>query len=38
MNDFQRGVVDLRPLVLYASGTVLALFVTTRVVESRKWR
>ena len=38
MNDFQRGVVDLRPLVLYASGTVLALFITTRVVESRKWR
>lgn len=38
MEDFARGVVDLRPLVLYASGTVLALFLTTRVVESRKWR
>ena len=38
MNDFQRGIVDVRPLVLYISGTVVALFITTRVVESRKWR
>jgi ABC-2 type transport system permease protein len=38
MQDFARGVVDVRPLVFYASGTVLALFVTTRVLESRKWR
>jgi ABC-2 type transport system permease protein len=38
MEDFQRGIVDVRPLVLYLSGTALALFVTTRVVESRKWR
>jgi ABC-2 type transport system permease protein len=38
MGDFGRGLVDLRPLVLYASGTVAALFLTTRVVESRKWR
>lgn len=38
MEDFQRGVVDVRPLVLYVSGTALALFITTRVVESRKWR
>lgn len=38
MNDFRRGIVDTRPLVLYVSGTVLALFVTTRVVESRKWK
>ena len=38
MKDFSRGMVDVRPLVLYLSGTVLALFVTTRVVESRKWR
>jgi ABC-2 type transport system permease protein len=38
MQDFAKGVVDVRPLVLYASGTVLALFVTTRVLESRKWR
>lgn len=38
MGDLQRGIVDVRPLVLYVSGTVLALFITTRVVESRKWR
>ena len=38
MGDFGRGMVDLRPLVLYASGTVLILFLTTRVLESRKWR
>jgi ABC-2 type transport system permease protein len=38
MEDFARGLVDLRPLVLYASGTVFALFLTTRIVESRKWR
>ena len=38
MEDFARGIVDLRPVVLYLSGAVLALFIATRVVESRKWR
>ncbi len=38
MEDFARGVLDIRPVVLYLSGTVLLLFATTRVVESRKWR
>jgi ABC-2 type transport system permease protein len=38
MEDFQRGIVDIRPVVLYLSGTILTLFITTRVVESRKWR
>ncbi len=38
MQEFQRGIVDTRPLLLYLSGTVVALFVTTRIVESRKWR
>ncbi len=38
MDDFGRGILDLRPVVLYLSGTVWALFVTTRIVESRKWR
>jgi ABC-2 type transport system permease protein len=38
MDDFSRGILDLRPVVLYLSGTVLTLFVTVRVVESRKWR
>jgi hypothetical protein len=38
MEDFALGLVDVRPLVLYASGTALVLFLTTRIVESRKWR
>jgi ABC-2 type transport system permease protein len=38
MADFSRGILDLRPVVLYVSGTVFALFLATRVVESRKWR
>ncbi len=38
MDDFSRGILDMRPVVLYLSGTALALFLTTRVVESRKWR
>jgi hypothetical protein len=38
MNDFSRGILDLRPVVLYVSGAVLALFLATRVIESRKWR
>jgi ABC-2 type transport system permease protein len=38
MEDFARGLVDMRPLVLYVSGTALVLFLTTRILESRKWR
>jgi ABC-2 type transport system permease protein len=38
IRDFTRGIVDPRPVVLYVSGTAFVLFVTTRVVESRKWR
>jgi ABC-2 type transport system permease protein len=38
MTDFSRGILDLRPIVLYVSGAAWALFVTTRAVESRKWR
>ena len=36
MEDFERGIVDVRPVVLYLTGTVWVLFITTRVVESRK--
>ncbi|MDD5557935.1 MAG: ABC transporter permease [bacterium] len=35
---FGRGIVDTRPVVYYASATVLFLFLTVKVVESRKWR
>ncbi len=38
MREFERGIVDTRPVVLYFSGSVVALFLTTRIVESRKWR
>jgi ABC-2 type transport system permease protein len=38
MHDFVRGVVDTRPLVLYLSVTFLFLFLTLRVLESRRWR
>jgi ABC-2 type transport system permease protein len=38
MDEFARGIVDMRPVMLYLSGAVWALFVTTRVVESRKWK
>jgi ABC-2 type transport system permease protein len=38
MEDFSRGLVDVRPLIWYASGTVLVLFIAVRAVESRKWR
>ena len=38
MNDFTRGVVDSRPVVLYLSLTLLFLFLTLRVVESRRWK
>jgi hypothetical protein len=35
---FTRGVIDTRPLVLYASVALFCLFLTTRSVESRQWR
>ena len=38
MEDFARGILDVRPIVYYLSATVWALFATTRIVESRKWR
>lgn len=38
MQDFARGVVDTRPLVYYLSLTGLFLFLTYKVVESRRWK
>ena len=38
MNDFARGVVDTRAVVFYASATFFFLFLTLRVVESRRWK
>src|SRR5207244_276495 len=38
MHDFARGVVDSRPIVLLLSLTFFFLFLTLRVVESRRWK
>lgn len=38
MEDFARGVVDTRCLVYYTSLTGFFLFLTLKVVESRRWR
>jgi ABC-2 type transport system permease protein len=38
MQDFCRGVVDTRPVVFYLSLTALFLFLTLKVVESRRWK
>jgi gliding motility-associated transport system permease protein len=38
MHDFARGVVDTRPVVLYLSLAFCFLFLTLRVVESRRWK
>jgi len=38
MTDFARGVVDTRTVVFYLSLTLFFLFLTLRVVESRRWK
>jgi len=38
LNDFARGQVDSRRVVFYLSTTFLFLFLTLRVVESRRWK
>ncbi len=38
MNNFARGVVDTRTLIFYISLTLFFLFLTLRVVESRRWK
>jgi ABC-type transport system involved in multi-copper enzyme maturation permease subunit len=36
--DFGRGLIDTRHLVLYGSVTLFCLFLTVRSLESRRWR
>ncbi len=38
MNDFARGLVNTRYVVFYVSLAVFFLFLTLRVVESRRWK
>jgi ABC-2 type transport system permease protein len=35
---FTRGLIDTRPLVLYASTALFCLFLTVRSLESRRWQ
>lgn len=37
MNDFSRGIVDLRRLVFHGTVIMLPLFVTTRAVDAWRW-
>lgn len=38
MLDFARGIVDIKAVVLYISVAFFFLFLTLRVVESRRWK
>jgi ABC-2 type transport system permease protein len=38
MDTFTRGIIDTKDLVYYASAIVLALFLTLRSLESKRWR
>jgi gliding motility-associated transport system permease protein len=38
MHNFARGQVDTRPVVLFVTLTGLFLFLTLRIVESRRWK
>ncbi|HWD20372.1 MAG TPA: ABC transporter permease [Verrucomicrobiae bacterium] len=38
VEDFARGTVDTRCLVYYATASLFFLFLTYRVVESRRWK
>jgi ABC-2 type transport system permease protein len=38
MHDFARGVLDTRAIVLMLSLTLFFLFLTLRIVESRRWK
>jgi ABC-2 type transport system permease protein len=38
MDNFARGVVDIQAVIFYVSLTFFFLFLTLRVVESRRWK
>jgi ABC-2 type transport system permease protein len=38
MSDFTRGIIDTRYIVFYLSLTLFFLFLTYRVIESRRWK
>jgi len=38
LRDFQRGVIDTKDVIFYLSFIFFSLFLTTRAIESRRWR
>jgi ABC-2 type transport system permease protein len=38
LQDFQRGVIDTSDVIFYLSFIFFSLFVTSRVLDSRRWR
>ena len=38
LRDFARGIIDTRYVVFYLSLTIFFLFLTYRVIESRRWK
>jgi len=38
VEDFARGSIDTRPVVLYLSATAFMLFTAVRILESRRWK
>lgn len=38
LDEFSRGSIDLRAIVMHVSGTAFMLFVAIRLLESRRWQ
>ena len=38
LDEFSRGSIDMRAIVMHLSGTAFLLFVSVRVLESRRWQ
>ena len=38
LRDFSKGIVDTRPVILYATLTAVMLFLTGRVISNPRWR
>ena len=38
ISDFAQGMLDLRPVILYLTGTGLLLFISVRILESERWK
>lgn len=37
MSDFVRGIIDTRPIIFYISATCFILYLTTNVLQRRRW-